>query len=468
MMHRGHLRRPAFLFLFLTAVLTGEGQDSANIEKLDQWQDPSLPSSTFFNNTYNEVWGFVQGGKEYAVIGSTMGTHIFDVSDPSNIQQVDMVPGAHQGSDIVHRDYHDHRGHLFMVSDEGSSTLQIADLSSLPDSVTKVYDSDNLFTTAHNIFIDSSSSLLYACGARKTNNSQVDLMILDVSTPQSPSKIRDYGATHYFHDIYVRNDTAYGNHGDQAGLIVYDMADPNNINVIGTLPTYSDQGYNHSGWLGPSGDRYVMADETHGERMKLLDVSDLSNIQEISLFLSGVHDSSIAHNPIIHGEHVYVGHYHDGLNIWNISDPSDPVRTGFYDTFSPNDHSSYKGNWGVYPFLPSGILLASDMQSGLYVFNVDSAESSLALEEERSGMPSVRIHPNPARKKLELEFSKAQEGPVEARVIDLRGRTRLVEEWNGAKPHKVLDIGGLKRNGVHLLELRSPHGKVTKKFMKVK
>ena len=54
------------------------------------------------------------------------------------------------------------------------------------------------------------------------------------------------------------------------------------------MPTYPDKGYNHSGWITPDGNYYVMADETWGMRMKMLDISDFSNIQVIALFGSGV------------------------------------------------------------------------------------------------------------------------------------------------------------------------------------
>ena len=45
---------------------------------------------------------------------------------------------------------------IYIVCDEGnSSTLQIIDISNLPNSVTTVYDSDSLFQKSHNIFIDT-------------------------------------------------------------------------------------------------------------------------------------------------------------------------------------------------------------------------------------------------------------------------------------------------------------------------
>ena len=46
---------------------------------------------------------------------------------------------------LYHRDYHDYQAYLYAVSDEGASSLQIIDMSTLPDSVSLVYDSSDLF-----------------------------------------------------------------------------------------------------------------------------------------------------------------------------------------------------------------------------------------------------------------------------------------------------------------------------------
>ena len=132
-------------------------QDSLKITKLSQWMAPTL-------TIYNEVWGIAQNGREYAVIGSWRGTYFLDVTDPVNPVMVDYVPGMDESCICVHRDYHDYNGYLYMVTDENPATLQIVDLSYLPDSVFVVYDSDVLFTRSHNIFIDSNSALMYSCG----------------------------------------------------------------------------------------------------------------------------------------------------------------------------------------------------------------------------------------------------------------------------------------------------------------
>ena len=143
-------------------------QTNANL--LFNWDDPNLIGSSMYDNTYNECWGFEINGYEIAVIGSTAGTHFFDITDPHNSTEVAFVAGAYTGSGVIHRDYHDYNKYLYAVCDEGnSSTLQIIDISELPNNVSVVYDSDSLFQRAHNIFIDTASAKLYACAVKHIN-----------------------------------------------------------------------------------------------------------------------------------------------------------------------------------------------------------------------------------------------------------------------------------------------------------
>ena len=119
-----------------------------------------------------------------------------------------------------------------------------------------------------------------------------------------------------------------------------------------------------------------MQDENHGYDVKILDVSDLSNISVTSTFNSGVSENSMAHNGIIKGDLAFIPYYHDGLRVFNISDPSNPIQIWEYDTYIPNNHISYKGAWGVYPYLPSGNIIVSDMQTGLYIIELSIGSTS--------------------------------------------------------------------------------------------
>ena len=70
---------------------------------------------------------------------------------------------------------------------------------------------------------------------------------------------------------------------------------------------------------------------------------------------------------------MYISYYLYGLQVLDVSDPTNLIHVGAYDTYLQNSTYIYNGAWGVYPYLPSGNILISDRQTGLYVldFNVD-------------------------------------------------------------------------------------------------
>ena len=330
-----------------------------NVNLLYHWSDSTLPINGL-GGSYTDVYGVVINGGEYAVIGSTMGTHIIDVTDPTQCYEAAFVPGAQQYS-VTHRDYFSMDNYLYGVCDQGTSTLQIIDLTNLPNSVSLVYNSDSLISTSHNMFIDTLNRKLYS-----TNGD-----VLDISNPTQPTFLFNMGFS--CHDLYVENDTGYFNCGGN-GLQIYEMT-TNSPQYVGSLTSYPDQGGNHSGWKKDN--IYTLADENHGYSLKVIDVSDLNNIQVIALFNSDVDPSSIPHNLIIRDNFVYVSYYHDGLQIFDISNPNNPIKAGYYDTYLPDNHNGFAGNWGVDPLLPSGIILASDVQSGLFVLEFDYNEQSI-------------------------------------------------------------------------------------------
>ena len=357
-----------FLILIcnLITLLYINGQQFAT--ELFHWENDTLVGSWAYDNTYNECWGIEINNREFAIIGSTQGTHFFDITDPINSIQVAFVEGAYTGTGVIHRDYHDFQGYLYAVCDEGSaSTLQIIDLTYLPDSVHVVYDSNALFRKAHNIFIDTATAKLYACAS---TNYAMD--IYSLNNPTSPILIYSYNDVGHVHDAYVRNDTAYLNCGND-GLRIIDFTYldlPGSMGPVelASLTSYHHNGYNHSGWLNNDGTIYAMQDENHGYDVKVFDVSDLSNITLLSNFNAG-HPQSMAHNGIIKDNLLYIAYYHNGLKVYDISDPSNPIETCHYETYLCGDHNSYKGAWGVYPYLSSGNIIVSDMQSGLFILN---------------------------------------------------------------------------------------------------
>ena len=139
--------------LLITNISNAQVAEHVNL--LFNWYEDTLIGSAEYDNVYNEIWGVVVDDREYAIIGSSYGTHFFDVTIPEFSFEVAVVKGRVIGSQIIHRDYHDYNGYLYAVCDEGVSSLQIIDISTLPDSVSLVYDSSELFERSQNIFIDT-------------------------------------------------------------------------------------------------------------------------------------------------------------------------------------------------------------------------------------------------------------------------------------------------------------------------
>ena len=54
--------------------------------------------------------------------------------------------------------------------------------------------------------------------------------------------------------------------------------------------------------------------------------------------------------------------------ILDIYDPTNPIEVAYYDT--SDIEGLYVGNWGTYAYLPSGNIISSDIEQGLFVFEL--------------------------------------------------------------------------------------------------
>ena len=412
--------------ILITILLSTQVVAQQIATELFNWNDSTIVGSTAYDNAYNECWGVTINNYEIAIIGSTKGTHFFNITNPANITEVAFVAGAYTGPGVIHRDYHDYQGYLYAVCDEGSSsTLQIIDISNLPNSVNVVYDENNLFTKAHNIFIDTATAKLYSCAS---TNYAMD--IYSLSNPTNPVLLYSYDDVGHVHDAYVRNDTAYLNCGYDGFRIVdfHYLDNPGSMGPVelASYTSYPDAGYNHSGWLNNDGTIYAMQDENHGYDVKILDVSDFNNITVLSTFNSGVNTQSMAHNGIIKDNLLFLAYYHDGLRVFDISNPLNPVQTWMYDTYPPNNHSSYKGAWGVYPYFSSENIIVSDMQSGLFVLKLD--QNTMLLENNNSDI----IFPNP----INNYFNIISENIQTFELFDITGK-KIIHKIISQKKTKI-------------------------------
>ena len=130
--------------------------------------------------------------------------------------------------------------------------------------------------------------------------------------------------------------------------------------------------------------------------MRIWDVSDLSNITQVAEYES--RDQLIIHNVTVREDYAYISYYIDGLRVVDLSDPTNPGEVGFYDTFPAESRNPFDGDWGVYPFAPSGNIYVSDLSTGLYIldFNegVRSGGVSGVITDKSTGMPIAAAEVN--------------------------------------------------------------------------
>lgn len=369
---------------------SGHAQTSLNMELLDNWKQDSLVANSTAVR-YNDCFGFTWNGREYAVAGSTEGTHVFEISDNDRFIPKGFIKGRFSNMSVYHRDYAVYQHYLYAVCDEGVSDLQIIDFQYLPDSVHLVKEDSLLFGRVHNVFIDTIQAKLYSCIHRSTVNTQnIDaaMKIFSLADPLNLTELyAGPGDIPEVHDCYVRNGKAILNCGFD-GLRVYDFTNTASPAYLSSIGFYQDQGYNHQGWLTPGGNTYIFADETNGMRVKKCSFNG-SSVTINQLFGTNYQNGSVPHNIMATDTFVFVAYYNEGLRVFDLRYP-DPLEIAHYDTYPDNTAYKLNGNWGIYSLLPSKRLLAADRQYGLFLLRFDQeAFKGKALET------SSLVYPNP-------------------------------------------------------------------------
>lgn len=347
------------IILILILCIPTLAQNGYNVDLLDTWTDTTRAKGAE-DAIFSDIWGFTHNQDNYVALGSTEGTHIFQIIN-NQLLELDFKPGKFSSLQVQHRDYKTYQNYLYAVCDEGPSSLQIFDVSYLPDSIHKVYDSDIYFQICHNIFIDTNSAKLYACG---TNNS--GMTIFDISNPVQPSLFYDFNAVNYVHDCYVTNDTAFLNCGIN-GLHIYNFSSLPAMQ-LGLIDFYAEQGYNHSGWLSEDRKKYVFIDETEGKRIKICDSQSLIDIEVDAIYGTKNYEEYVAHNVQIFSDFAFISYYNEGLRIVDIKE-NKPKEVAFYDTFHQQTNYKLNGAWGIYVFKEDELILVSDRQNGLFLFH---------------------------------------------------------------------------------------------------
>jgi len=317
-----------------------------------------------YNQNLSDIWAWVDdNGTEYALVATVTGLSIVNVNEPGNPFEVAFVPGINS----TWGDIKTLNGFAYVIN-ETDNGLMIVDLNNLPDapSVNFTGTGNYAFTSSHNVYIDE-FGFMFIFGA---NNGSGGALIFDINEdPWNPDFVGRYDAS-YIHDGYVRDNIMYAHQGGNFAIV--DVTDKSNPVILGTQGTY---GYTHNGWLSDDSQTLFTTDETSGTWVVAWDISDPSDIKELDKWQSSPGQNVIPHNTHTLNDFLVTSYYTDGVTITDASNPSILVQTGYYDT-SPFSGDGFNGCWGATPFLPSGNILASDVQEGLFVIGVNYVRAS--------------------------------------------------------------------------------------------
>ena len=335
--------------------------------------DISNPDAPVLANWYNPganqqfLEAIVVGNRGYFGSGNGGGVHVVDLTNPYAPQLIGVVNSANGGG---HNSIHE-----MVVFSQNCSTYLVENFNS------------------------SSGNKI--------------LKVINVTNPATAVFVRDINPTEvqWVHAMHIRGNrmftSGWGNSTNRGRTEIYDISNiatqaPALIGFIQDPTSVTAGNSMHSSWSSEDGNYLYSCRETSNGNgdVRVYNITDATQPLLVnSLTMQGLQLNAVTpHNPVVVGNYLYVAWYQAGLQVFDISTPSNPVRVGQYDTYQPafapspeetkalldsepwdlicaSDNlqnllpTTFDGNWAVYPFLGQNKILAGDLKAGLLVLD---------------------------------------------------------------------------------------------------
>lgn len=328
----------------------------------------------------NSCWGYVSpSGREYALMGCNNKLAVVDITDPANPNYFANIP--HSSSTWA--DIKVYRHYAYVVTETAGTGIQVVDLSRVDERIVTLVRTIPSPGRSHTIHIDEVSGFLYTCGSRDGTGTT---MCFSLADPANPVRVGANTMTPvYQHEAQVHTYTSgqyagkqiFFGAGEGRGLEIWDVTDKNNPTLIRRV-SYPFVGYCHQGWLSPDL-RYLYVNDEFDEsqnqittRTLIFDVSVLETADLVATFSTG--RPAIDHNLYNRNGFIFESNYTSGLWVFDANpNPVAPVYRGYFDTYPANDSAQFDGAWSNYPFFPSGTVIVSDINRGLFILDTTEA-----------------------------------------------------------------------------------------------
>ena len=205
--------------------------------------------------------------------------------------------------------------------------------------------------------------------------------MVDIRTPTVPTLAGCFSSDGYTHDAqcvvyngpdvaHVGQEICFNSNEDTMTIVdVTNKSAPIQLSRTG----YSGDGYTHQAWLTED-QRYLLVDDEldesnfgHNTYTYVWDVADLEAPLLLGHFTSPT--PAIDHNQYVKNNVVFQANYRSGLRILRLDDLANAQlsQVGYFDIYPANDTANFNGAWSVYPYFPSGNVVVSGIEQGLFV-----------------------------------------------------------------------------------------------------
>ena len=220
---------------------------------------------------------------------------------------------------------------------------------------------------------------LYVSGDHAFFGTGNSVSILDISDIENPTKAGYIYTKGTVYDIKINGNYAYIA-GYNKGMKIVDISDINNpvekSSIYSSDKPFYDPDVPHIFDVHVAGNIAYVIDSSHG--FKILDISDTSNPVEVGSYDTGKSSSSV----YVSGNYAYVTNYNSGLRVIDISDFSNPQEISVNSTNENMDEIVISGNYAF---------TASD-HYGLKIVDISDPTDPSRISELETGGPIRDIH----------------------------------------------------------------------------
>jgi hypothetical protein len=236
------------------------------------------------------------------------------------------------------------------------------------------------------------------------------------------SRVPVPGATGRYHDFVVEYDPAthqdkfYGG-AQPGGYFVFDVTTPETPKLLTSITVgtpgavYSSFGRGHTITPTPDGRYVVTENEYQYAPLRIFDLRPGldGTVPTITRPIGAwtANWKHLPHNHEVRWPYVFVSAYEDGLQVFNMMDPTNPVTVGYYRTYDGPDlagvtqvarpdtaevslrrgsGSVLNGAWGVAVRNTDGLIVISDITTGFWALHMDGFDG---WNGHNWGMPNI-------------------------------------------------------------------------------